>query len=224
MIELFLARYVYLFVLVLLAIGLYGVLAKGDLVKKVIGLTIFSTAIYIFFIEGSLQEGATAPVIEGDQTDPSLYVDPLPHLLILTAIVVGVGVVGVALSLLVRLYRAHGTLDEAVIARRIAGREDPARPASPHDDGPEGEQRGRGSDGGRSGADSGGHEEASGDSGAGHGQASGDSGGGHGQASGDSGAGHGQASGGSGGGHGQASGGSDGDRDDDDRDGPGGRA
>ncbi len=133
MIELFLARYVYLFVLLLLAIGLYGVLAKGDLVKKVIGLTIFSTAIYIFFIEGSLQEGATAPVIEGDRTDPALYVDPLPHLLILTAIVVGVGVVGVALSLLVRLYRTHGTLDEAVIARRIAGREEPA-PTSPHHD------------------------------------------------------------------------------------------
>jgi multicomponent Na+:H+ antiporter subunit C len=120
MIDLFLDRYIYLFVLVLLAIGLYGVLAKGDLVKKVIGLTIFSTAIYLFFIEGSLQLDATAPVIDERGSDPALYVDPLPHLLILTAIVVGVGVVGVALSLLVRIYRSHGSLDEAVVAERLA--------------------------------------------------------------------------------------------------------
>jgi len=123
LLELFLARYVYLFVMVLLAIGLYGVLAKTDLVKKVIGLTIFSTAIYLFFIEGSLQEGGTAPVIDERGTDPALYVDPLPHLLILTAIVVGVGVVGVALALLVRLYRTHGTLDEDVIAANLAGKD-----------------------------------------------------------------------------------------------------
>ncbi|GGI05262.1 cation:proton antiporter subunit C [Egicoccus halophilus] len=126
MIELFLARYIYVLVLALLAIGLYGMLAKGDLVKKVIGMTIFTTAIYLFFIEGSVQEGATAPIIDPALgSDPAQYVDPLPHLLILTAIVVGVGVVGVALSLLVRLYRAHGTLDEAVIADRLSGRADP---------------------------------------------------------------------------------------------------
>ena len=122
MIELFLSRYVYLFVLALLAIGLYGVLAKQDLVKKLIGLVIFSTAIYIFFIEGSLQEGGTAPVLDERGTDPTLYVDPLPHLLILTAIVVGVGVLGVGLALLVRIYRAHGSLDEYVVTARLAGR------------------------------------------------------------------------------------------------------
>lgn len=142
MIELFLARYVYLFVLVLLAIGLYGVLAKGDLAKKVIGLTIFSTAIYLFFIEGSLRIDGSAPIIDPEQgSDPDLYVDPLPHLLILTAIVVGVGVTGVALSLLVRIHRAHGTLDEAVVVDRLSGRADPiGEPGtgsgpSPSDDG-----------------------------------------------------------------------------------------
>jgi multicomponent Na+:H+ antiporter subunit C len=129
MMELFLARYVYLFVFILLSIGLYGTLAKGDLVKKVIGLTIFSTAIYLFFIQGSLQLDGTAPVIDERGSDPALYVDPLPHLLILTAIVVGVGVSGVALALLVRLYRTHGTLDEAVIAERLAGREPSTRQA-----------------------------------------------------------------------------------------------
>lgn len=120
MMELFLARYLYFLVLVLLVIGLYGVLAKVNLVKKVIGLTIFSTAIYLFFIEGSVREGGTTPIIDDRGSDPSLYVNPVPHLLILTAIVVGVAVVGVALALLVRLYRTYGTLDEARIAARMA--------------------------------------------------------------------------------------------------------
>jgi multicomponent Na+:H+ antiporter subunit C len=121
-IDLLLDRYVYLLVLVLLAIGLYGMLAIGNLAKKLIGMVIFTTAIYLFFIHGSLQEGATAPIIDPELgSDPAAYVDPLPHLLILTAIVVGVGILGVGLALLVRLYRTHGTLDEAVIAERLSG-------------------------------------------------------------------------------------------------------
>lgn len=122
MIELFLERYVYLFVLALLCIGMYGMLAKGDLVKKVIGMTIFQTAIFLFFIQGSLQEDGMVPIIDPEVgSDPSRYVDPVPHLLILTAIVVGVGVLGVALALLVRIHRAHGSLDETVVAAKLAG-------------------------------------------------------------------------------------------------------
>jgi multicomponent Na+:H+ antiporter subunit C len=125
-IELILDRYVYWVVLALLAIGLYGIFALGNLARKLIGLVVFSTAIYLFFIHGSLETGATAPVIDPDLgTDPGLYVDPLPHLLILTAIVVGVGVLGVGLSLLVRIYRTHGTFDEAIIAERLSGRASP---------------------------------------------------------------------------------------------------
>jgi len=116
MLELVLARYLYVLILVLLAIGLYGVLARDNLVKKIIGLTIFSTAIYLFFIEGSVQIDATVPIIDGRGSDPALYVDPLPHLLILTAIVVGVGVTGVALALVIRLYRAYGSLSEMEIS------------------------------------------------------------------------------------------------------------
>lgn len=152
MIDLFLDRYVYLFVFVLMSIGLFGVIAKSNLVKKTIGLTIFSTAIYLFFIQGSLQVGGTAPVIDERGSDPSLYVDPLPHLLILTAIVVGVGVVGVALTLMVRLYRSFGTLDEVAIieqlsaGERLPGEQPPPSPAGvpetitqsgPRDDQPE---------------------------------------------------------------------------------------
>jgi multicomponent Na+:H+ antiporter subunit C len=119
--ELLADRYVYLLVLVLLAIGLYGMLAMSNLVKKIIGMTIFQTAIYIFFIEGSVKDGATVPVIDPALgSDPALYVNPLPHLLILTAIVVGVAVVGVALALLVALYRRHGTLDEDAIIDQLS--------------------------------------------------------------------------------------------------------
>jgi multicomponent Na+:H+ antiporter subunit C len=114
-------RYVYLVVLVLLSIGLYGMLAMSNLMKKVIAMTIFQTAIYLFFIEGSVKIGATVPVIDPDLgTDPAAYVNPLPHLLILTAIVVGVAVVGVALALLVSLHRRHGTFDEDTIIDELS--------------------------------------------------------------------------------------------------------
>jgi multicomponent Na+:H+ antiporter subunit C len=133
--ELLLDRYVYLLVVVLLAIGLYGMLGRRNLVKKVIGMMVFQTAIYLFFIEGSVKRDATAPVI-----DPAIgegaenYVNPLPHLLILTAIVVGVGVVGVAFALLIQIHRDHGTLDEEDIVARLSSPppgppDDPAGPA-----------------------------------------------------------------------------------------------
>jgi multicomponent Na+:H+ antiporter subunit C len=125
-IDLLLDRYVYVVVLTLLAIGLYGMLVMGNLAKKLVGMVIFTTAIYLFFIHGSLLTGATAPIIDPEiGADPAAYVDPLPHLLILTAIVVGVGVLGVGLALLVRIHQAHGTFDEAVVADRLSGRSEP---------------------------------------------------------------------------------------------------
>jgi multicomponent Na+:H+ antiporter subunit C len=121
MIDLLADRYVYLLVLLLLAIGLYGMIALRNLAKKIIGMTIFQTAIYIFFIEGSVKAGATVPIITPEiGADPDAYVNPLPHLLILTAIVVGVAVVGVALSLLIALHRQHGTFDEDAIIDRLS--------------------------------------------------------------------------------------------------------
>lgn len=123
MADLFLDRYVYLLVVVLLSVGLYGMLVRRNLVKKVIGMMIFQTAIYLFFIEGSVKRGATAPIVEeGIGTEAASYVNPLPHLLILTAIVVGVAVVGVAFALLLRIHDVHGTLDEDGVADQLSGR------------------------------------------------------------------------------------------------------
>ncbi len=122
MAEFFADRYVYFFVLALLSIGLYGMFAMRNLAKKLVGMTIFTTAIYLFFIEGSVKDDATAPIITPAYgVDATRYVDPLPHLLILTAIVVGVGIVGVGLALLVRIYQAHGTLEENEVVARLSG-------------------------------------------------------------------------------------------------------
>lgn len=117
--DMFQDRYMYFFVIVLLSIGLYGMIAMRDLFKKVIGMVIFQTAIFLFFINGSVTTDGTVPVIDERGTDPEQYMNPLPHLLILTAIVVGVAVTGVALALLVGLHRRYGTLDEDEIIEQL---------------------------------------------------------------------------------------------------------
>jgi multicomponent Na+:H+ antiporter subunit C len=118
--ELVEARYVYLLVVALLAVGLTAVLVERNLVQKLIGLAIFNTAVFIFLIEGSVKVDGTVPVIDPEiGIDAAAYMNPLPHLLILTAIVVTVAVKGVALALLVSIYRSHGTLDEEALVDRM---------------------------------------------------------------------------------------------------------
>ncbi len=120
MIELIQTRYFYVLVVLLLSIGLYGILAERNLIKKVVGLTIFKTAIFLFFIEGAVKVDATVPVIDPEfGTSAARYMNPLPHLLILTAIVVSVASVGVALAIVVVLQRAHDTVDEDEIVQRL---------------------------------------------------------------------------------------------------------
>jgi len=121
-IEPFVDRYVYVLIVVLLGLGLFGIFAHRHLVKKVIALVIFQTGIYLFYIEGSIKSGASVPIIAeelGEQA--AAYVNPLPHLLILTALVVGVGVVGVALALLLRIHRACGSLNEDEVVDKLSG-------------------------------------------------------------------------------------------------------
>ena len=106
-------RYHYLLTVALMAIGLWGMLTKRNLVKKVIALNVFQAAVLLFYIENAAKSGGTVPVIdERFGTDPALYVNPLPHVLMLTAIVVGVALTGVALSLLLVIHRSYGSLEE----------------------------------------------------------------------------------------------------------------
>lgn len=117
MIEVLANRYVYLFVVLLLSLGLFALLAERHLVKKLVGLVLFQTAVFVFFIEGSVKDDAEPPVIDpAIGPDPNAYVNPLPHLMILTALVVGVAVIGVALALIVTIHRSFGTLDDLVLA------------------------------------------------------------------------------------------------------------
>lgn len=113
MLELLSGQYGYAGVVALLTVGLYGVVGKRNLLKKLIGLNVFQTAIFLFFIHGAAKWEASVPVIDPALgTDPARYVNPLPHVIVLTAIVVGVALTGVALALLIRVKRAHGTLEE----------------------------------------------------------------------------------------------------------------
>ncbi|MEF8821558.1 MAG: cation:proton antiporter subunit C [Halovenus sp.] len=112
MIDLLTTKYNYIAAILLMAGGLYMVIGDRNLVKKVIGMNLFQTGIFLFFITTAFVEGGEPPVIqEGVET----YVSPLPHVLILTAIVVGVSLTAVALTLIIRIYSEYGTLREDVI-------------------------------------------------------------------------------------------------------------
>ena len=93
----------------LLMIGLYVVIAYDNLVKRLIGLTIFQTAVFVFYISLSHRLHGTAPILDDKLT---VYSHPLPHVLILTAIVVGIATLALGLALVVRIYEAYGSTDE----------------------------------------------------------------------------------------------------------------
>lgn len=118
MTDLLVANYAYVAAAVLLVIGLYAILTKKNLVKKLIGLNIVQAAIILIWVAAATKEDATVPVLDthGHGADPVVdaadYLNPLPHTLMLTAIVVGVATTGVALALLISIYRRYGTLDE----------------------------------------------------------------------------------------------------------------
>ena len=99
----------YWIVIILMMTGFYTVIARPNLIKKIIGLFIFQTSVFILFISMAKIEGGTAPIL-----DPALvtYSNPLPHVLILTAIVVGVATTALGLALVVRINAAYGTINE----------------------------------------------------------------------------------------------------------------
>ena len=89
--------------------GLYIVIARGNLIKKLVGLSIFQTSVYLLYIAPGKLIGGTAPIVDESF---QLYSNPLPHVLILTAIVVGVATLALGLALAVRVREAYGSVEE----------------------------------------------------------------------------------------------------------------
>jgi multicomponent Na+:H+ antiporter subunit C len=104
----------------LLLIGLYGMLAQRNLVKKLMAMNILQVAAILFFIALADKSGATAPIAMPGVHSVATYINPLPHALMLTAIVVGVSTTGVALALLIRIHRRYGTLEEPEVLAQLA--------------------------------------------------------------------------------------------------------
>lgn len=103
------SHYMYWFIFALMMCGLFIVLSHGNLIKKLIGLNIFQASVFLLYIALGKVSGGTAPIMEeGHDT----YSHPLPHVLILTAIVVGVSTTALGLALAVRIFRSYGTLEE----------------------------------------------------------------------------------------------------------------
>ena len=101
--------YNYWVVFLLMMAGLYIVVSRGNLVKKIVGLVIFQTSMFLFYISMGKIIGGTAPILTGR---PEIFSNPLPHVLILTAIVVGISTTALALALVVRIGDAYGTIEE----------------------------------------------------------------------------------------------------------------
>ena len=125
--------YNYLIYVILMMIGLYAMIAKRNLVKKIVGMNIFQTAIILFYVSIGAKKGATIPILQHGHGEgaheittsvikAAEYINPLPHVLMLTAIVVAVATLGVALALAIKVYNRYETLEEDEILAQIRGR------------------------------------------------------------------------------------------------------
>ena len=133
MFEYIIIKFNYWAYICLMMIGLYAMVVKGNLVKKLIGMNIFQVSIILFYVSiGAKTGGATVPILTAkdiyhahahELVDFSQYMNPLPHVLMLTAIVVGIATTGVALAIIIMIYNRYKTLeeDEILVIRKESG-------------------------------------------------------------------------------------------------------
>ncbi|MDA0276201.1 MAG: cation:proton antiporter subunit C [Proteobacteria bacterium] len=107
--EAFASHYTYWVTVFLMAAGLYIMIARGNLLKKLVGLSIFQTSVYLLYIAPGKLIGGTAPIVSEAY---KVYSNPLPHVLILTAIVVGIATLALGLAIVVRIREAYGSIEE----------------------------------------------------------------------------------------------------------------
>ena len=99
----------YWIVVFLMMTGFYIVVARRNLIKKMVGLSIFQTSVFILYISMGKVFSGTAPIVAGSG---AIYSNPLPHVLILTAIVVGIATMGMGMAIIIRIHEAYGTIEE----------------------------------------------------------------------------------------------------------------
>ena len=116
-----LGHYGYWMTIALMVAGMYIVIARGNLLKKLLGLAVLQTSVYLLYIGPAKVLGGTAPIVAERYL---VYSNPLPHVLILTAIVVGVATLALGLAIVVRIREAYGSIEEDEILSRDRGEED----------------------------------------------------------------------------------------------------
>lgn len=125
MIDFIVSKYNYWIYIVLMMIGFYAMIGKRNLIKKIIGMNIFQTAVILFYVSIGCKRGGTLPILEyahghaGEAIQASAYINPLPHVLMLTAIVVMVSTLGVAIAIVIMIYLKYNTLEEDEILKAI---------------------------------------------------------------------------------------------------------
>ena len=109
---------IYSLVLILMFLGMFGMIIANNYMKKMMAMNVMQVAGILFFLCFAQKTGGMIPILNGVTTDPSLYINPLPHALMLTAIVVSLGTTGVAIALLMRIRETYGSVEEDDILRR----------------------------------------------------------------------------------------------------------
>lgn len=118
-------HYSYWITILLMVTGMYILIARGNLLKKLLGLAVLQSSVYLLYIAPGKLVGGTAPIVAAGYT---LYSNPLPHVLILTAIVVGVATLALGLAIVVRIREAYGSIEEDEILARDRAEEDETAP------------------------------------------------------------------------------------------------
>ena len=131
MIDQLIGSWNYIIVVILMMTGLFILIARTNLIKKLVGLSIFQTSVFIFYISLGKVAGGTAPILDGNPD--TVYSNPLPHVLILTAIVVGVATTALGLALILRINESFGSIEEDEIIAAKAS-QSLARPKRPLDE------------------------------------------------------------------------------------------
>ena len=111
---------IYSLVMILFFLGIYGMVLAKNYMKKLMAMNVMQVAVIYFYLCFAQKDGALVPVLDGITNNPNAYINPLPHGLMLTAIVVSLGTTGVALALLMRIKEIYGSVEEVEVLRRAS--------------------------------------------------------------------------------------------------------